>query len=321
MRMVFLGAGEFGLPTLAWLCTEHEVVGVVSQPDKPAGRKRVLTPTAIAQFALERRLPLLRVENINTAEGIEQLKAMRAEASVVIAFGQKLSPGVIEAGGGLVVNLHASLLPKYRGAAPINWAMIEGEKETGVSVIGLAQRMDAGLVYAQVRAAIDPLETAGELHDRLARMGPGAIGSVLRDYQQGALHGVAQDESLASKAPKLSKADGWVDWGLPAEQVVARIHGLTPWPGVRVNWVRGDGGAVQELILRRAKVMEGVSAGQVEPGGVLEGGCVATGAGPEAGVVRLLEVQKPGGRVLGMDEFLRGHEFCEGDRLERGTMI
>ena len=318
MRMVFLGAGEFGLPTLQWLCAEHEVVGVVSQPDKPAGRKRVLTPTPIAQFALECGLPLLRVENTNTVEGIEQLKAMQAEASVVIAFGQKLSPGVIEVGGGLVVNLHASLLPKYRGAAPINWAMIEGEKETGLSVIGLAQRMDAGLVYAQVRTEIDPMETAGELHDRLAKLGPGAIGSVLGDYQKGALRGVAQNESLASKAPKLSKADGWVDWRLPAEQVVARIHGLTPWPGVRMNWVRGDGGVVQELILRRAKVVDGVSAGQIAPGGVMQGGCVATGAGP--GVVRLLEVQKPGGRVLGIDEFLRGHDFRGGDRLERGTM-
>lgn len=324
MRLVFFGAGEFGLPTLRWLHEQHDVGLVVTQPDKPAGRKRELTPTAIATFALKAGLPVVRSEDVNTPEFIQTLKGIGAEASVVIAFGQKLSPGVIEAGGKLVINLHASLLPKYRGAAPINWAMIQGETETGLSVIGLAQRMDAGLVYAQVATKIDPLETAGELHDRLALMGPEAVGRVLAEHEAGTLHGQVQDESKASKAPKLSKADGFVDWSKSASAVVARIHGLTPWPGVRVLLHHQRDGSKQELLLRRGRVVdnterEGGDAKYLatstdrQPGQTLEGGCVATGRG----VVELLEVQKPGGRVLSIIDYIHGHGWNAGDRMER----
>ena len=312
MRVNFFGAGEFGLPTLKWLQQQYEVGLVVTQPDKPAGRKRELTPTPVAQWAMQAGLPVQRCEDVNTEAFVQRLQAVGAEATVVIAFGQKLSPQVIAAGGKLVINLHASLLPKYRGAAPINWAIIRGETETGLSVIGLAQRMDAGIVYAQVRTAIDPLETAGELHDRLSLLGPQAVGQVLTDYQKGTLQGLAQEERQATKAPKLSKEDGVVDWTRSAREVVARIHGLTPWPGVRVCWHHGADDTKQELLLRRAKWVEsGHAKGAAEPGRVLEAGVVAAGRG----AVKLLEVQKPGGRVLTIEEFLRGHDFCAGDRL------
>jgi methionyl-tRNA formyltransferase len=313
MRVMFFGSGEFGLPTLGWLHERHEVVAVVSQPDRPAGRKRVLTPTPVAAWALERGLPLLREGDVNRRAFVEQVAALEAEASVVIAFGQKLGPALIEAMGRLAVNLHASLLPVYRGAAPINWAMIHGEARTGVSVIGLAQRMDAGAVYATEAVDIDPRETAGELHDRLAGLGPAAVERVLEQLEAGRLQPMPQDHSRATRAPKLSKADGTTGFDMPAAEVRARVHGLTPWPGCRVRWTR-EGQQQGVLTLHRVADRSDapVDRGErPEPGGVLEGGAVVCGQG----VVELLALQKPGGRVMGWDEFVRGTPVRAGDVL------
>ena len=212
MRLILLGSGAFGLPTFKHLHAHHDVCAVISQPDRPAGRKRQLTATPVAQWAADVGLPTFKPDDANAPQTVAQLAAYKADAAVVIAFGQKLSPLLIDALGRLVVNLHASLLPKYRGAAPINWAMIHGEQATGVSVISLAQKMDAGLIYATAQTPIDPLETAGELHDRLAALGPAVVSDVLRAFADGSLRGVPQDERLATRAPKLSKADGHVDF-------------------------------------------------------------------------------------------------------------
>jgi len=241
MKLLFFGSGAFGLPTLERLCAAHDVLAVVTQPDRPAGRKRVPTPTPIGQWAEARGLPVHKADDVNTPPFVERVAAYGADASVVIAFGQKLSPRLIDAMGRLAVNLHASLLPKYRGAAPINWAMIDGQATTGVSVIALAQRMDAGAVYATAELAIDPNQTAGELHDRLAQLGPACVSRVLDDLAGGTLSPVEQDESKATKAPKFKKGDGTVSFEMSAPLVRARIHGLTPWPGCRVTW-RGSAG-------------------------------------------------------------------------------
>ncbi len=321
MKLLFFGSGEFGLPTLKHLQEQHEVVAVVSQPDRPAGRHQKLTPTPVAAFAAQRGLTMLKPEDANVDEVVTRLRALNAQAAVVIAFGQKLSPALIEASGKLVVNLHASLLPRYRGAAPINWAMMNGDAETGVSVISLAQRMDAGLVYATAKTAIDPLETAGELHDRLALMGPGAVGQVLTDFVAGTLRGQTQDEALATRAPKLSRADGVVDFDAEADKVAARIHGLTPWPGVRVRWVKageGDDAPGRELILRRVAPQPDLSCfismrpgSRPLPGLIQENHRVVV----RDGWVQLREVQLPGGKALAMEEFVRGHDLAPGDRL------
>lgn len=228
MRIVFLGSAEFGLPTLKRLHDRHEVVAVVSQPDRPAGRKRKLAPTPVAAFARDQGMTVHTTDDVNTDEFVDTIRRLEADAGIVIAFGQKLGQPLVAALGRLAVNLHGSLLPKYRGAAPVNWAVINGETETGLTVISLAQRMDAGLIYAQSATPIDPLETAGELHDRLAAMGPDLIEKVLADFDVGALQGREQDESQATRAPKLSKADGWVAFDADATQVRCRIHGLTP---------------------------------------------------------------------------------------------
>lgn len=311
MRLLFFGSGAFGLPALEHLCGQHEVVQVISQPDKPAGRKRVLTPTPIAQWALDQGYTVPRVDNVNTPEFVQQIKSYEADASVVIAFGQKLSPQLIDAMGKLAVNLHSSLLPKYRGAAPINWAMINNEPVTGNSVIALAQRMDAGVVYATNQTPIDPNETAGELHDRLAGMGPQVIAEVLKQFADGTLRPVEQDESQASKARKFTKTDGTVSFDQPADLVRARVHGLTPWPGCKVRWIKDDGTDKGVLTLKRV-ADEANRSSTANPGTLDDPLRVAC----SEGAIRLVELQAPGGKTMAAEDFAHGQGLSVGDSLQ-----
>ena len=326
MRIIFLGAGEFGLPTLERLHAMHEVVHVVTQPDRPAGRKQQLTTTAIGTWAAAQGLPVTKTDHANDPAIIESLQQLRADVAVVIAFGQKLSPQLIDGLAPLVVNLHASLLPAYRGAAPINWAIIRGEKETGLSVISLAQRMDGGLIYAQSRTAIGHTETAGELHDRLSLMGPALIDQVLHELVMGTLQGQKQDESLATRAPKFSKADSAIDFDQSPDQVRCLIHGMTPWPGAWAIWVKQsdatdatDDDAKKEQMLFIRRVSSELNANSVnnehQPGTILNGGQVAV----RGGTIQLLQVQLPGGRVMNIGDFLRGHAMQHGDLLRKGS--
>ncbi len=311
MRILFLGSGAFGLPTLETLVAAHDLVGVISQPARPAGRRRVATPTPIAEFAQALACPLHCPADANDAATVAWAEAQRADAAVVIAFGQKLQTALLRALGGVVVNLHASLLPKFRGAAPINWAIVRGERETGVSVISIAPRMDAGLVYARRALMIDPDETAGELHDRLAALGPAVIADVLAAAAAGALAGEEQDETAVTRAPKLTKADGHVSFDAPPAVVRAHVHGMTPWPAARVTWVRSDRGERVPLTLRRV-----ADAPEVEtaapPGTLLPDQMVAA----RGGAVRLLELQLPGKRPMPVDRFVHGQPLPAVDRLE-----
>lgn len=326
MRLLFFGSGAFGLPTVRALHARHELVAVVSQPDKPAGRKRVLTATPVAAWALEQGIEVLRAEDVNTDAFVGKVKSYGADASVVIAFGQKLGEPLIDAMGALAVNLHASLLPKYRGAAPINWAMIDGERETGVSVIGLAQKMDAGPVYAEASLVIEPSETAGELHDRLAELGPDAIGKVMDGLAAGTLDPKEQDHEQATKAPKMRKTVGTVGFDQASERVRARVHGLTPWPGCRVNWACKATGKSAVLTLGRVSSVPDLSCfiglesagdepacGTVLLPGVGEDYHVRTADG----AVRLIEVQAPGTKMMGIADFARGHKLGVGDVLTK----
>jgi methionyl-tRNA formyltransferase len=205
------------------------------------------------------------------------------------------------------INLHASLLPRYRGAAPINWAVMNGEEETGVSVIALADRMDAGDVYAMTRTEIMPHETAGDVHDRLALLGPEIMLAVLRQHTAGDAVGQPQDESLATLAPRLSKKEGTTSFDLPAKHVRNRIHGLTPWPGCTV---RIDGSSLR---LMRAEVVEEASS-RGKPGEVLANHMIACGAG--GGVLMLREVQPPGRGVMTWQAYRNGHAVRVGAFLE-----
>ena len=309
LRLIFLGSGEFGLPTLLRLHERHDLVAVLTQPDRPAGRKRRLTPTPIGIWANAQDLEVLKTADVNTPAIVARVRELSADAAIVAAFGQKLSPTLIEALGPLVVNLHGSLLPRYRGAAPINWAIINGETETGLTVISLAQRIDTGLIYARQATPIGPLETAGELHDRLAALGPELVATILDQLPAGTLRGRRQDDALATRAPKLSRADGWVDFSRDARTVQGRIHGLTPWPGVKATWRQGDG-SEQPLALRRVQALPDHQH-DAAPGTILPDHLVAVGNG----AVRLLEVQPPGSRVMSIAAFVSGHPLKPGDQL------
>ncbi len=310
MRVIFLGSGSFGLPTLAQLQREHEVALVISQPDRPAGRKRRLTGTPVSVFAREQGLDLMTPETPNSQEVIDQVRGLHPGAMVVVAYGHKIGEGLLDIC--FSMNLHGSLLPKFRGAAPVQRAMMQGEVVTGVSVITLAAKMDGGALLNQKSTTIDPNETAGELHDRLAAMGPECILSVLKDLESGSVKRVEQDESQATQAGKLVKSEGTVSFDQPAGKVRAMVHGLTPWPGCAVD--------CNSLVLKllRVKEWEGESeqdAMELAPGTLLMDGRVAC----NPGWIELLEVQVSGGKPMPYKAFRRGRDLGEGVVLRART--
>ena len=305
LKIIFAGSGEFGLPTLRGLLDAgHEVVRVFSQPDRPAGRGRTLTPTPIAGFAIERSLSLVRTDNLN-AETLPE-----ADLLVVIAFGQKISDAVANHCRLGSVNLHASLLPKYRGAAPINWAVLRGETVTGNSIIRLAQRMDAGAVLGQSHLDIGETETAGELHDRLALDGAPLMLRVAAELAEGRQVESPQDESLATAAPKLSRKDAKIDWIQPAEVVARQIRGLFPWPGCRVQLLESHDMPVARATLVLARVGRSLGA---EPGQIDSEGQVGT---KQYSAVQILELQPEGKRIMSLADFRNGYDWGFGMRLE-----
>lgn len=301
MRIVFFGSGAFGEPTFRALREIHEIILVVTQPDRPAGRRQKLSPTPIAAIAEKLGIPSIKPEDVNDPSVVREIRSFRADAFVVIAFGQKLGPELLA--DQFAINLHASLLPRYRGAAPINWAMINGDEKTGVSIITLAPRMDAGEILMQRATPIRTHETAGELHDRLAELGAAPTLEVLQQHAKNALQPVAQDHSAATRAPKLTRADGIIDFTLPAQQIRARIHGLNPWPGCTVFL------ANTPLKILRVEAIDETTA--AEPGTILDDGTIACGNGR----LRLLSVQPAGGKSMAFTAFRHGHAVQPGDRL------
>jgi methionyl-tRNA formyltransferase len=310
MRITFFGSGAFGLPTLRALAPQHEVVAIVSQPDRPAGRGGELSPTPIAEYA-QTNMPgvlLLRPPDVNKPEVVAQLKDKGADAAVIIAFGQKLSPAVLP--GENAINLHASLLPRWRGAAPINAAILAGDAVTGNSIITIADRMDAGLVLGQSPTPINPNLTAGELHDLLADQGPALVLDVLGQMQRGSLDPKQQDEALVTKARKLSKQDGLVDFSHSADEARRRIHGLTPWPGVTVQF--------RDQPLKLLRVDPRPNPHDEAPGTILDPALGLIACGEDSSLI-LLEVQPAGGKKMTWDEFARGRRPTPGESLIGGA--
>jgi methionyl-tRNA formyltransferase len=224
------------VPTLARLAAEHDVLAVVTQPDRPAGRSQQPTPTPVAQWIVGQRpgVEVLKPADVNDGAIVSRLRSLPADAFVVIAFGQKLGAALLS--DRFAINLHASRLPRWRGAAPINHAILAGDAETGNSVIMVASKMDAGEILAQSRRPIDPAMTAGELHDLLSEDGPSLVLDVLARHAAGTLSPRSQDPALVTLAAKLSREDGWIDFAAPAETIRRRVHGLNPWPGVTVRF-------------------------------------------------------------------------------------
>lgn len=306
LRIIFAGSGEFGVPTLRALLTSgHEVVRVVTQPDRPAGRGLGLAPTPIADLAGEHGIDALRTADIN-AEPLPP-----ADLMVVIAFGQKIAPGPVDRPRLGSINLHASRLPLYRGAAPIHWAILSGESVTGNSVIRLASRMDAGAVLAQSRVEIGELETTGELHDRLSEDGVHLVLQVANELAAGTAVEVPQDDSKATIAPKLSRQSARIDFGRTAPEIARQVRGLYPWPGCRVRVCDAEGTELSRLRLVRARALP-ESDDRWTPGEITSAGTIATGGG----TLDLVECQPEGGRPMSVEAYRRGHRWQAGLRLQ-----
>jgi methionyl-tRNA formyltransferase len=312
MRIVFLASGAFALPTLRWLTqSEHDVALVVTQPARESGRGRRITPPPVRQLADELRLRTIDGENVNTDTIVEQIAARGAALGVVIAFGQRLGPQVLGAFPFGCVNLHASLLPKFRGAAPINWAVMQGEERTGCTVFRLVERMDAGPILTTRWTYIKTDETAGELHDRLAGIGVDCMRAALDLFADGTVpDGTPQDEAAVSYAPKLCKADGHVRFDRPTIHVARHILGVTPWPGAAVRFQAADG-RWENVALIRARSAEASSVPGVPPGTIDERRYVAT----QDGFLEILEIKPSSGRLMAWADYVNGRHVAAGDRL------
>ncbi len=307
MRLAFLGSGAFGLPTIERLHAEHELCAVVTQPDRPAGRKRVPTATPIGKWAEAHvpGTPLMKPEDVNAHQPREMLRHLGADAWVIIAFGQKLSPELLD--GVFAINLHASLLPRWRGAAPIHRAIEAGDNTTGNSVITIADRMDAGSVLASSERAIEPHHTTGELHDLLASDGPEVILRVLNDHAKGEVRYEEQDESLVTRARKMTKQEGTLDFSLNARLCRCRIHAFNPWPSVTVMH--------RDALLKLHRAIESQEATAKPVGTLVDAGhgLIACAAGT---CLQLLEVQPANKPPMLWDAYANGRGLQAGERLE-----
>jgi methionyl-tRNA formyltransferase len=321
MRLVMMGTGLFAEPTLqALLAGPHPVVGLVTQPDRAVGAERGSTRQTgrgMKNIALEHHVPVLQPESINTPEGIRALQALQPDLLVVAAYGQILSREVLAVPPHGGINVHASLLPKYRGAAPIAWAIYHGETRTGVTIIRMSVSLDAGDMLAQEALDIGPEETTGEVEARLAPLGARLALQVIEQIQNGTAQGRKQDPSQVTKAPKLKKENGAIAWNRSASQVCCHIRAMQPWPTAYTFWHRPGQPAFRLLVLRATQRPRAASEPAAQPGEVLVPGdpkrlVVAAG---EGGVVEIVELQPAGKRRMTAEEFLRGHKPHAGDRL------
>lgn len=303
MNVIFVGTASLGIPTLRALAQKHRVLAVFTQPDRPAGRGLVPTPPPIKQTALELGLPVYQPEKINRE--VEFIQTLNPDVIVVVAFGQFLSRKLLEIPKHGCINLHASLLPKYRGAAPIQWAIINGETETGLTTFLLNEEMDAGDILLQERVPISESDTAGTLHDKLASLGPDLVLRTLEGLEKGALAPIPQDHSQATFAPKITNSLGQIDWAQPARKIFNLIRGLTPQPGAYTFW------AGIRLKIYASRVVPSTSI--LPPGCVIDPERLLVRCGEDA--LELIEVQPAGKRRMSGRDFVNGYKVQLGARL------
>lgn len=306
MDVVFLGSGAFGVPTLEMLAREHTITGIVTQPDRKAGRGGKMTPTPVGEWAAEHQpdVPIIKPEKINTEEARAIVRGWNADAWVVIAYGQYLGQKLIA--DRWAINLHGSRLPRWRGAAPINAAIVAGDEVSGNSVITIDKEMDAGAVLAQSERRIEPDMTAAMLHDALSKDGPDLIARVLEQRELRTESYTTQDPSRVTIAPKMSKSDGVVDFNRPARLVAARINGLNPWPSITLGFRE------ETIKINRSQATMVDSQEQAGTIHSADDGLVVCGDGR---CVQILSVQPQGKRAMDWKAFANGRSIETGERL------
>ena len=310
MRVVFMGTPEFAVPSLkALLDAGYGVVGVFTQPDRPVGRGHKLAACPVKKLALERGVPVYQFERLRNEEGLACLRALAPDIVVTAAFGQILSQALLDVPKMGTVNVHASLLPAYRGAAPINWCILNGETRTGVTTMLTDAGVDTGAMLLRRETDIGETETAAELSVRLSQLGAELLIETLKGYIAGEIAPTPQDERLASRQPMLKKEMGLIDWTRSAKEIACQARGLDPWPSAYTDYLGGT------LKIYRARPVEG----EGDPGTVLrssakEGLFVACGEG----ALEVLEMQAPGGKRMSARAYLAGKKIEPGTRFGEG---
>lgn len=310
MRIVFMGTPEFSIPSLeALLKSGDEVVGVVTQPDRPKGRGQALTPSPIKLLAQREHIPVLQPTKMKDPDFLAALGAWKPDLIAVAAFGRILPHAILSLPPKGCINVHGSLLPKYRGAGPIQWAIINGETETGITTMLMDEGMDTGAMLLQASIPIEPDDTAGSLSPRLAELGGRLLVETIAQLKAGTLVPRPQDHARATMAPLLKKEDGAIDWSLSAISIANRIRGLTPWPGAYTylgadRWVVAKAQATPEQTSDSSGRVIAVTKDTI---------MVSTGAG----TIRLLEIQPANSRRMTVAQYLAGHSLEVGLQLSQ----
>jgi methionyl-tRNA formyltransferase len=309
-RVVFMGSPQFAIPTLRALMQGYQVVGVVTQPDRPSGRGRQLQPPPVKVLAQAHGLPVLQPASLRSPEAVAALQALHPDVIVVAAFGQILRPAVLDLPPFGCLNVHASLLPRWRGAAPISAAILAGDETAGITIMRMDPGLDTGPILRQDSLPIAPDDTSESLGEKLARLGADLLLDTLPDWLAGRIEPQPQDDALATFAPQLEKEQGHIDWSEPADAIARRVRAFHPWPGTFTTWQ----GAPLRILRASAESSSVPSEGRTPPGTVVatpEGPTVATGRG----WLRLIEVQPAGKRPMPADAFVRGARGFPGSRL------
>ena len=311
LRIIFMGTAELSCASLQALIDspDFQVLAVVTQPDRPKGRELKLLPSPVKALALRANLPVLQPERARSEDFVEALRAFAPDLIAVAAYGQILPKSILDLPRFGCLNVHTSLLPKYRGAAPIQWAILNGDAETGVTIMKMDVALDTGDILTQDRTPITPEDTAQTLHDRLARMGADALVRTIREHVAGRIVPRPQAHEAATYTSKIRKEDGHVDWSRPAQLIWNRVRGLVPWPGAFTHLETSSQRALLKIWQAEVTPQSG------PPGEVLQAdkSGIVVGCGQDA--LRILELQREGGRRLPAREFLAGHPLAPGQRL------
>jgi len=305
MKIVYLGSGEFGLECLNALAqSSHNLDFIVTQPPRQAGRGRKPRPTPVARWADTNSIPFIETDNINTPQIIDKIAALQPDLIIVIAFGQKIGSKIINLPPKGAINVHASLLPKCRGAAPINWAIINGETETGISIITLAKEMDAGTICTQEKTQILADETAGQLHNRLAKMAAPLLLKTISKIEDGSITYADQDHSKATPAPKLKKSDGFLDFSKPAESLRRKILGLWPWPGASAIYLSKKSNKSVRVTIAMAQVIQTSNPAGLKAGTLDENLNVICGQD----ALKIIKIKPNGSSLMDFKDFVNGRQ-------------
>ncbi len=307
-NIIFMGTPDFAVPALKALVENRRRVSlVVTQPDRPSGRGRKVLPPAVKKFALKTGLPFIQPDSIKSDASLEKIASYEPDLFVVVAYGRVLPKKLLALPPDGTINIHASLLPKYRGPAPIQWAIINREKQTGVTAMFMDEGLDTGDILSAKKTDITPSDTSSSLHDRLALLGAELLIETLRHFEAGQIKPVAQDPHQASYAPMLKKTDGCIDWKKPPEVLEAFIKGMNPWPGAFTFH------AQKRLKILKARTLPG-KADQL-PGTVLKGFAGELRIAAGGGVISITEIQGDSGKRLSAEAFLRGYDLPPGSLL------